>query len=376
VRHLFVTNDFPPKRGGIESYLVSLCSGFDPAEVVVVAPSRKGYEPIDEALAYAVHRLPGQYLRARRPVERRVSEIAKADEADAVHFLQTLPLGRLARRVAKHTALPTTVVVHGSEVFVPSRAPLVRRVVRRVLTEADLVYCVSEYTRDAVDAFTKGGARLGLLPPSVSLDRFSLGVSGARVRERYRLGDRFVVLFVSRLVRRKGAEILVRAMQGMGRAIALIVGKGPEEASLRRLVEELELEGRVVFAGEASDEELAEYYAAADVFCMPCIGRLGGLDTEGFGIVYLEAAASGLPVVAGACGGSREAVVDGETGVVLDDVTPQALVDVLHELESDAVMRARLGSAGRARVETEFAPAVLAARLEAQLEQTITARAR
>lgn len=367
MRHLFVTNDFPPKQGGIESYLLTLASGFDPGDVVVVAPARKGWEEVDAPLPYAVVRLPGNYLHGRRSVGEKIARAAVEHEADVIHFLQTLPLGRLGRLVGKRAGRPVTVVAHGNEVIVPSKTPFVRQVTRRVLVSADLVFAVSEYTAEAVRRFTKGRARIGLLPPAVDVRRFSLGVSGARVREHYGLGSEFVVLFVGRLVKRKGAEILIRALGGMPRGVALVVGTGPEEAALRKVVAELGLQDRVVMAGQVDDETLPEYYAAADAFCMPVTGRFGGLDTEGFGIVYLEAAASGLASVAGAAGGSIEAVVHGETGLVIEEPNPGLVAEALRRLERDETLRTALGANGRLRAETEFAPEVMARRLEEQL---------
>lgn len=375
MRHLFVTNDFPPKTGGIESYLATLCSGFDPADVTVIAPARAGHVETDASLPYRVVRLPGNYLRAKRSVGTRIADVAVQRDADVVHFLHALPLGRLAAGVRAATGLPVTVFAHGSEVFVPARAPFVKRVVRNVLSGADLVLAVSGYTADAVARFTKGQARVQLLQPAVDVERFSLAASGSRMRDRLGVGSRFVVLFVGRLVKRKGADILIRAIAGMPRAAAVIAGAGPEEAALKRLAEELEVSRRVVFPGAVPDAQLPQLYAAADVFCMPCVQRFGGLDTEGFGIVYLEAAACGLPCVAGACGGSAEAVRDGVTGIVLHETTPASLTATLKRLEKDESLRIVMGAAGRERAERDFAPGVMAARLEAYLAEVLNARA-
>ncbi|HVE91662.1 MAG TPA: glycosyltransferase family 4 protein [Actinomycetota bacterium] len=364
MRHLFVTNDFPPKTGGIESYLVSLCSGFRPADVVVIAPARPGHQEVDESLLYRVVRVRGNYLRARRPLAKRIAEVASQQGIDAIHFLQTLPLGRLARRVKKSTGAFVSIFVHGSEVLVPGKAPLGASLVRRTLRSADVVFCVSRFTEGAVLRVAGEQTPTALLEPSVDVDRFSLDVSGSRVREEFRLGSRFVVLFVSRLVKRKGADILIRAMESMPRAVALVVGSGPEEKSLRELVKELDLGPRVLFAGRVPDDRLPEFYAAADVFCMPCNERYGGLDTEGFGIIYLEAAASGLACVAGRCGGTVEAVEDGVTGFVLEESTPDAVADALRTLESDEALRARLGAEGRQRAEDVFSPQAMARRFE------------
>jgi phosphatidylinositol alpha-1,6-mannosyltransferase len=370
MRHVFVTNDFPPKLGGIESYLTNLCKGFDPVDITVVAPTRDGHKAIDSHLPYDVERLPGSFLRATNSVEKALAEIVRLRDVDAVHFLAALPLGRLGPRIRKATGVPYTVVAHGTgEILLPSRVPGARQALRNVLASADVVFPVSEFTRAAVHKVTKGRAKLSLLPPSVDTDRFSLRVSGAEVRTEYDVGGRFLVLFLSRLVKRKGADTLIRAIAALKGAFAIIGGDGPERQSLQRLARELEVTDRVVFTGVVPEDRLPEYYAAADVFCMPCTNRYGGLDTEGFGVVYLEAQASGIPCVAGRCGGSAEAVQHGVSGVVVDDPTPRKVAVALLNLRKDPGSCAKLGGAGRARVEREFAPEVAAVRLEEAVEE-------
>jgi phosphatidyl-myo-inositol dimannoside synthase len=366
LRHLFVTNDFPPKLGGIESYLTNLCKGFDPNDVCVVAPAREGHEEADALIPYDVVRIGGKYLRATKDVHEHIRDAAKTFKPDVIHFLAALPLGRLGPRLREELGVPFTIVAHGSgEILVPARVPLARRALRETLARADLVLPVSGFTRGAVETITKGRAKLFVLNPTVDVDRFSLEVSGARVRASTGAGRHFVVLFCSRLVKRKGADVLLRALAALEGSFGVFVGGGPEAASLERLARELEIADRVVFAGFVDDDELPEYYAGADAFCMPCTNRYGGLDTEGFGVVYLEAQASGLPCVAGRCGGSAEAVVDGVTGVVLDDPTPTSVGAALNDFRHDPAKCARFGGTGRARMEHEFAPAVAARKLEA-----------
>lgn len=372
MKHLFVTNDFPPKLGGIESYLTNLCKGLDPEDVAVAAPARDGHEAVDAELPYEVVRLSGSFLRATSTVEKSLVEIVRRVDADVVHYLSALPLGRLGPKIRKATGVPYTIVAHGTgEILVPSRVPLARQALKRTLIEADVVFPVSEFTRGAVDKLTKGKATMSLLPPSVDVDRFSLDVSGADVRTAHGVGGRFLVLFLGRLVKRKGADVLIRAVAALRGAVLIIGGEGPERAGLVRLAKELGIADRVMLPGLLPDQRLPEYYAAADVFCMPCSDRLGGLDTEGFGVVYLEAQASGIPCVAGRCGGSSEAVEHGVSGVVINDPTPRKVAVSLLELRKDPGTCAKLGGAGRARVEREFAPDVAAVRLEEAVEALV-----
>jgi phosphatidylinositol alpha-1,6-mannosyltransferase len=368
LRHLFVTNDFPPKLGGIESYLINLCKGFEPEDIAVVAPAREGFERVDEELPYEVIRLPGSYLRATKSVHQAIGEVMRDLEVDVVHYLAALPLGRLGPRLRKETGVPYTVVAHGTgEILLPARVPFARQALRNVLIGADMVYPVSEFTRGAVDRVTKGRAKTSILSPSIDIERFSLEVSGADLRVEWGFGSGFVVLFLSRLVKRKGADTLLRAIASAKRLYAVIGGDGPERAALERLARELGIADRVRFVGMVPEERLPEYYAAADAFCMPCSTRYGGLDTEGFGVVYLEAQASGIPCIAGRCGGSAEAVEDGVTGIVIDEPTPRKLAIKLVELRRDPGLCAKLGGAGRARMEMEFAPEIAAERLEETL---------
>jgi phosphatidyl-myo-inositol dimannoside synthase len=367
LRHLIITNDFPPKTGGIETYILGLCAGLDPSAVTVIAPARAGYQEVDDRLPYSVVRIKRRRLQPSPAITRSVRRTISARKPDAIHLANALPLGRFASRIREQTRVPVTVFAYGSEIIVPSRMPLVRGKLRKVLTSVDLVVVASEFTNKALGEITEGKARTCVVYPSVDPGRFSLAVSGARIRARHNLKDRFVALFVGRLVKRKGAETLVRAIAEMPDAVAVICGGGPEEAALKRLVDELECADRVILAGLVPDAELPEYYAAADVFCMPCSERYRGSDTEGFGIVYIEAAACGLPCVAGVCGGSVEAVVDGETGIILPEPSPRDVAVALGRLAADDTMRARLGAAGRERAETLFSPLTQAAQLEQAL---------
>lgn len=319
---------------------------------------------MDARLPYTVVRVEGSYLRATKGVYTAILDAATDHKADAVHFLAALPLGRLGPRLRKQTGLPFTVVAHGTgEILLPARLPFARQALRKVLVQADVVYPVSEFTRGAVVKITRGKANTHLLNPTVDIERFSLAVSGSAVRAEHGLGGAFVVLFLSRLVKRKGADILLRAIPATDASL-LIAGDGPERAALERLAQELEITDRVRFAGSVPEERLPEYYAAANAFCMPCTTRYGGLDTEGFGVVYLEAQATGIPCIAGRCGGSAEAVEHGVSGIVLDDPTPRSVASAIAVLRKDRSLAARLGGAGRARAEQRFAPSVAAERLE------------
>ena len=368
MRHLFVTNDFPPKLGGIESYLTSLCTGFDPDDVVVVAPAREGWQAVDEALPYDVVRIGGSYLRASRRVYNAILTTVAETEADAVHFLAALPLGRLGSRIREATGLPFSVVTHGTgEVLLPSRLPFARRALHNVLTSADVVFANSEFTKGHVDRITNRAAHTVVLYPTVDIERFSLAVGGGHVRDEAGVGGRFLVLFVGRLVKRKGCDVAIRACASLPDVGLLIVGEGPDRRSLGRLARQLDADDRIVFSDRVDDADLPAHYAAADVFCMPCTERYRGIDTEGFGIVYLEAQATGLPCIAGRCGGSVEAVDDGVTGTVLADPSPKSVASEIKRLLDDPALSAALGAAGRQRVERRFSPGVGAQQLEEAL---------
>jgi len=301
-------------------------------------------------------------------VHKAITRAVERLQADALHFLAALPLGRLGPRIREATGLPFTVVAHGTgEILLPARVPLARRALREVLTEADVVFANSEFTRGHVDRITDDEANTVVLHPTVDTERFSLAVGGGLVRDEIGAGSKFVVLFVSRLVKRKGAEVALNACSAFPDVIFVVVGDGPERKSLGRLARVLDVEDRVVFAGAVDDDELPSFYAAADAFCMPCTNRFRGLDTEGFGIVYLEAQASGLPCIAGRCGGSAEAVEDGVTGIVLNEPTPKSVAGEIKRLLRDPALCARLGAAGRQRVERRFAPGVGAQQLEEAL---------
>jgi phosphatidylinositol alpha-1,6-mannosyltransferase len=159
LQHLFVTNDFPPKLGGIESYVTNLCTGFDPSDIAVVAPTREGHEDVDAALPYEVVRLPAKYLHASKAAFNDIAEVVRRRRVNAVHFLAALPLGRLGPRLRERTGVVFTVFAHGTgEILLPSRLPFARRALGNVLSTADVVFPVSEFTRGAVDRISKGRA--------------------------------------------------------------------------------------------------------------------------------------------------------------------------------------------------------------------------
>jgi phosphatidylinositol alpha-1,6-mannosyltransferase len=191
------------------------------------------------------------------------------------------------------------------------------------------------------------------------------------VRARHGLTGRPVIVCVSRLVPRKGQDTLIHALPAVRRrvpdAMLLLVGGGSYRDELETLAASLGISDAVVFAGGVPHEELPAHYAAGDLFAMPCRTRRGGLDVEGLGIVYLEASASGLPVVVGNSGGAPDAVRDGETGYLVDGRHVSAVAARLVELLVDEDLRSRLGTAGRAWVQREWRWGVLAERLRSLL---------
>jgi len=313
-RTLFVTNDFPPRRGGIETFVRSLCDQLPAEEVVVYTASMPGHEEHDADLPFTVHRDPAGTLLPTPYVARRVAAVLRAEGCRRVVYGAAAPLGLLAPALRRAGAQHQTAITHGHEVWW-ARVPGPRQLLRRIGDQVDEVTYVSEWCRDRIAPALSPQARHKLRPlvPTADPGRFHPGVQGAGVRDRLGIPDEApVVVCVARLVRRKGQDTLVRVwpevLRSFPGAVLLLVGDGPDRRRIRRMVARRGLGGAVVLAGSVDWRDVPEHLAAGDVFAMPCRTRRFGLEAEAFGIVYLEAAAMGLPVVGGRSGGAPEAV--------------------------------------------------------------------
>jgi phosphatidylinositol alpha-1,6-mannosyltransferase len=368
MRTLVVTNDFPPRPGGIQAFVHSLAVRQPPGEVVVYAPAWPDAGRFDAAQPFPVVRHPTSLLLPVPTVLRRARALARAERCDRVWFGAAAPLGLLAPALRLERAVAST---HGHEAAWAA-LPGARQVLRRIAGGVDALTVLGDYTRTRIAAAV-GPARNRLveLPPGVDTSVFSPGADGAAVRRRHGLGNRPVVVCVSRLVPRKGQDVLVRALPAVRRVVPdaalLLVGDGPYRDRLVRIAGEHGVERDVVLAGSVPWPELPAYYAAGDVFAMPCRTRRRGLDVEGLGIVYLEASATALPVVAGRSGGAPDAVLDGETGTVVDGRAVADVAAAVSSLLADPARAAAMGRAGRAWVDREWRWDVLAARLRASL---------
>ncbi len=349
-RLLFVTNDFPTRRGGIESFVLSLCQHLDPDEVVVYTASMPGGLEYDATLAFPVHRDPSSMLLPLPSVARRVEQVMREHGCDRVVFGASAPLGLLARRLRRAGARRIVALTHGHEVWW-ARLPVTRQLLRRIGDSVDVMTFVSQWCRERIvpALSAAAAARMERLSPGVDTGRFYPGCGGAEVRRRHDIPpDAPVVVCTARMVRRKGQDTLVRAwptvLDAAPGARLLFVGDGPNLARVRRLARSLGVAGSVSFLGSMPWHEIPSYTDAGDVYAMPCRTRWWGLEAEALGIVFLEAQACGLPVVVGCSGGAAETMPADGRSVLLRDMTPDVVAAALVQLLKDA--RAREGSAG------------------------------
>lgn len=387
-RHVLVTNDFPPKIGGIQQYLWELWRRLPPDSFAVYTTPYAGAATFDAGQAFQIERSPEPVIGPYPWLRSRLDAFAAEQEADLILLDPAVPLGAIGPYLDR----PYGVVLHGAEVTIPGRLPLSRSLLARVLDSAALVVAAGHYPLAEAERCAGRTLPSVVIPPGVDHERFQplADNTGPALRASFDLHeDDFVVATVNRLVPRKGMDTLIRAAallaernrngnsQGDpaldldGRRIRVVIGgTGRHERELRGLVERLD--APVTLLGRIPDDEVVRLYQTADAMAMLCNERWFGLEQEGFGIVFLEAAAVGIPQVAGRSGGAHEAVEDGVTGIVVDEPRdPRAVASALAELARDGDRSSRMGEAARRRVVDRFDYDHLAERLWTAIAGTI-----
>lgn len=365
MKHLLVTNDFPPKIGGIQSLLWEWWRRLPPDSFAVLTSPYEGAAAFDAAQPFEIRRTPEPVLLPHPWMVRRIDAMAGEVGADLIVLDPALPLGLVGPSLAR----PYDVVLHGAEVTVPGRLPVSRQALAYVLRRARHVVAAGGYPAAEARHAARRDLPITVVPPGVDVDRFRPLDPAARADARRRFGidaDAPMLLSVSRLVPRKGFDVVIRAAALLHRRhpdlVLAIAGAGRDDARLQRLA--AESGAPVRFLGRVAHDDLPLLYGCADVFAMLCRSRWGGLEQEGFGIVFLEAAACGVPSVAGDSGGAAEAVEHGVTGLVVrqpDDV--ESVAAALGRLVDDPALARQMGQAGRHRADTEYRYELLAERL-------------
>jgi phosphatidylinositol alpha-1,6-mannosyltransferase len=372
VKHLLVTNDFPPKIGGIQNYLYELWRRLPPSDVTVLTTRYEGADSFDRQQQFRIVRSRSSVLVPSPALVAEIRWLAAEAGARLVVLDPALPLGLVGPRLA----MPYAVVLHGAEITVPGRLPLARALLASVLRPARLLIAAGGYPAEEARRVT--GSRtppVAIVPPGVDTRRFRVLSEPERQTARVRLGlpaDGRLVVSVSRLVPRKGMDVLIEAVASLAPSMPdlclAIGGHGRDRSRLDALAQSVGSPVRLL--GRVADDDLPALDGACDVWAMLCRDRWLGLEQEGFGMVFLEAAATGVPQVAGRSGGADEAVVDGETGLVVADPSDRvAVADALRRLLEDEPLRRRYGQSARKRAESDFDHVVLAERLRLALEE-------
>ena len=356
MKHLLVTNDFPPKVGGIQNLLWEWWRRLPPDSFAVLTSPHAGAESFDTAQAFEIRRVREPWLLPHPFMVRRINKMAREIGADFVVLDPAVPLGIVGPRLE----LPYMVVLHGAEVTVPGRLPLSRLVLSRVLKNASHIIAAGEYP--AAEARRAGGSSLPItvIPPGVDTQRFRPLSNDERISARREFDvsdDAELIVGVSRLVPRKGFDTLIEVAAALRtsrpRLQVLIGGGGRDADRLQKLIDKLGAPVRML--GRVTDEQLPQLYGCADVSAMLCRSRWGGLEQEGFGIVFSEAASCGVPQIAGNSGGAADAVLDGLTGKVVQNPSDVAQVaGTVAQLLDDAFLRSLMGVASRERALNTF----------------------
>ena len=376
-RILWVTNDLPPRAGGIQQFVGNLLDRVHPATTLVVGPGDPGAASHDAQQPYRTVRLPGAVV-PTPAVSRRVLAIGRRHRPEVVVLGASWPLGELAPPLGRHLGVPVVALSHGLE------AGLVRvglaRLVRRATRELAAVSTISDFTAAQLGPHL-GADRVVRVPPGVDLERFTPAVDGRAMRAAWGIPpDVPAVGCISRLVPRKGQDALLAVWPRLRArhpdAWLVLVGEGPGQRRLAKDAARLGPDAQVVLAGRAAWDDLPACYAALDVFAMPCRTRWGGLDVEGLGIVYLEAQACGVAAVAGRSGGAPETVRAGVSGSVVDGRDRAALLTALDAWLADPGARERAGRAGRRWVEDRWGWEAIAERFRRLLDEVVVTSGR
>lgn len=370
MRVLWLTNDLPPRAGGIQQFVANLLSRVHPDATVVVGPHEDDAGDYDATVPWRTVRAPGAVL-PRPAIAGLVREVAAEHRPDVLVLGAAWPLGELAGPLGRDLDVPVVALSHGLEAGLADVR--LGALVRRATAGLAALTTISDFTEDRLRPHVRAG-RIVRVPPGVDVDLFHPGLDGGPLRAAWGIPpDVPVVGCISRLVRRKGQDTLLEAWPAIQRrhpdAWLVLAGTGPSERSLRARARDLP---QVVLPGRLPWEVLPAAYAALDLFVMPCRTRLAGTDVEGLGIVYLEAQACGVPAVAGRSGGAPEAVRDGRTGAVVDGRDPADVARTVSGLLDDPVARAAMGVAGRRWVEGQWSWTAIADRFRELLDDVVS----
>ncbi len=367
--HLLVTNDFPPKIGGIQNYLWELWRRLPPEDVTVLTTPYRGAAAFDAAAPMRIVRTREPVLLPHSSLAQHIRSLASETQAELVLLDPALPLGALGPRLG----LCYGVVLHGAEVVIPAKLPGLSALMAQVLKSASVVISAGGYAAKEAERCAATALPIAQVPPGVDVGRFVVrdGHQRRSMRAAYGFDDGPLVVSLSRLVPRKGFDQVIRAVSELAadhRGLSLAVaGAGRDRARLERLARNSP--AKIRFLGRVTDDELPRVMAMGDVFAAPCRSRWAGLEQEGFGIVFAEAAACGVAAVAGRSGGSHEAVHHGETGLIVDRPNRAAdVADAISRLLCDPALRSEMGTAARSIAVSHFSYDTLAQRLAAALD--------
>ena len=353
---LCITNDFGPRAGGIETFIIGLVERLPKGSVIVFTSTQENSEPFDstwrENFGVEVIRDRSKILLPTPRVSRSVRSIVKERGIESVFFGAAAPLGLLSRVSRRAGAKKIVALTHGHEVWWAKLWPF-SWAIKRIGKDVDVLTYLGDYTRNAISqALSKGSQqKLVRLAPGIDTEHFSPSKKSPRIRKELGLEDKKIIVSVGRLVHRKGQDFLIDALPLIARDVPsvhlLLVGEGPYRAELQKRAISLGVLDRITFIGRVHYAELPEYICAGDLFAMPSRSRLAGLEVEGLGIVYLEASSCGLPVIGGVSGGAPDAVLEGETGFSVDGKSASAIAAAAVHLLKDPDFASMLGSQGR-----------------------------
>lgn len=360
---LVITNDFPPRPGGIQTFVHGLLNGLNPDDVVVLTSKYKGWQDFDKVQKYKVFRYDTEMLLPTPAVTNYAIKLIKEFQCESVLFGASAPLGLIAAKLKNHGVKKTVALTHGHEVGW-SFTPGLKQTFQKIVKDVDKLTYLTKYTYEKIKEAIPANElhKFEQLTPGIDIEMFNPNLKQSievkNLKNRFRIEDKLIVACVSRLMPRKGQDTLIEIwpeiIKRIPNAHLLIVGGGSYKQALQKKTFDLEINNKVTLTGSVAWDQLPYFYACADLFAMPVRTRNFGFDVEGLGIVYLEASATAIPVIAGNSGGAPDAVIDGITGFVIDHDEKNILIEKIVTLLSNSELRNRLGKQGRSWIEKQW----------------------